>query len=172
VQEGFFPDLKGWGGHGALLFTVSLSVIWWVLLIIISFDYLSLSLLSCPNPLASESYFTTKMHENSHLQIDTRNTRVKHACDELHNLTRVLKYTCQVCHVYWNTRVKLDTCILIFNTRIKTIWHEYWNTRVKFDTCILILVSNCFDTCITIHVAKCFFKKKKNPNSVFYLNKI
>jgi hypothetical protein len=56
---------------------------------------------------------TTKMHANSHVQfdtctvsytcqtvrhvqIDTRITRVKRACDELHNLTRVLKYTCQV----------------------------------------------------------------------------
>jgi hypothetical protein len=30
-----------------------------------------------------------------HVHFDTRDTRVKCACHELHNLTRVLEYTCQ-----------------------------------------------------------------------------
>jgi hypothetical protein len=99
-------------------------------------------------------HHTTKMHANSHVQFDTcivsytcqivrhvhfdkRDTRVKCACDELHNLTRV-----------WNTRVKFDTCIPIVVSNC-------------LDTCILIHVSKQFDTCILIHMAKCFFLKKK-----------
>jgi len=57
-----------------------------------------------------------------HVHFDTRDTRVNCACHELHNLTRVLEYTCQtdffekqfqiVSHVY--TYTWLNVCIYIY----------------------------------------------------------
>jgi hypothetical protein len=48
------------------------------------------------------------------------------------------------------TRVRRVSNVHVTNC---TIWHVYCNTRVKFDTCIIIHVSKRFDTSIGIHVS-------------------